>query len=262
MSFTGAWDILGHESAPQQEHRLRVLCHESHNVILPRSLDFCDLPRGNVAETDLNDLWRMASNRSAGQKVIVLRDDDEPFVSCELPDVFVVLASKTHISYVTTTGKPPHKNINEAKRQILVNQRFHATDPRRRRSRSAANAKQARISSLVSSGKSARISASVMPAARYSSTSDTVMRSPRMQGYPLRLPGSIVMRSSSEDVIPTVYDWPVDAAKPKRRGQARCRVDACSNELFVPLNPRQKLGIFSGEFPFAIRNLPWLSPGR
>ncbi len=41
----------------------------------------------------------------------------------------------------------------------------------RRRSRSAANAKQARISSRVKSGKSSRISCSVIPDAKYSKTS-------------------------------------------------------------------------------------------
>ena len=63
----------------------------------------------------------------------------------------------------------------------------------RRRSRAAAKANTARMCSVRRSGKSARISASVMPPARYSSTSATVMRVPRMQGLPLRTPGVTVM---------------------------------------------------------------------
>ena len=63
------------------------------------------------------------------------------------------------------------------------------------RSRSAANARQARMSSSVNSGKSARICACVIPEARYSRTSVTVIRMPRMQGLPPRLPGEAVMRS-------------------------------------------------------------------
>src|SRR5436190_18849692 len=50
------------------------------------------------------------------------------------------------------------------------------------------------MSSLVRSGKSARMSSMDMPPARYSSTSWTVMRIPRMHGWPLRLPGSMVIR--------------------------------------------------------------------
>src|SRR5216684_1312250 len=65
------------------------------------------------------------------------------------------------------------------------------------RSRSAAKARQARMSSCVRSGKSSRISCSDMPEARYSSTSYTVMRMPRMQGFPPRLPGSIEILSWS-----------------------------------------------------------------
>jgi hypothetical protein len=65
---------------------------------------------------------------------------------------------------------------------------------RHRRSRSAANTKQARTSSISSSGKSQTISASVMPEARYSRMSVTVIRSPRTHGLPLRLPGSTVIR--------------------------------------------------------------------
>ena len=78
---------------------------------------------------------------------------------------------------------------------------LHATDPSNRRSRSAANTKQARTSSIASSGKSRTISASVMPEARYSRMSVTVIRSPRTHGLPLRLPGSTVIRFKSSDDI-------------------------------------------------------------
>lgn len=186
-----------------------------------------------VSEADLNDLWGMASHQSPGQKVVVFRDDSEPFVFRQPPDALVVVASKPDITNVTTPGKSRRQGIEKTKRQILVDQRLHATDPRRRRSRSAANTKQARISSLVSSGKLAKISASVMPEARYSRTSETVIRSPRIQGFPLRLPGSTVMRSNSSDVMPAVYDRRLATAKPLKC----CR-------LTPGLNPRQFPGIF------------------
>ncbi len=65
------------------------------------------------------------------------------------------------------------------------------------RSRSAANASHARMSSRFRSGKSARISPSDMPDARNSSTSYTVRRRPRMHGFPPRFPGSSVITCRS-----------------------------------------------------------------
>jgi hypothetical protein len=47
----------------------------------------------------------------------------------------------------------------------------------------------------LSDGKSARIAASVMPEARYSRISVTVMRDPAMHGLPPRTPGVVVMYS-------------------------------------------------------------------
>ncbi len=82
---------------------------------------------------------------------------------------------------------------DKSRRKIFIQQQLHATKISDFRSRSAANAKQARMSSSVRYGKSRRISVCVIPDARYPSTSPTVIRRPRMQGFPLRLPGSIVM---------------------------------------------------------------------
>ncbi len=49
------------------------------------------------------------------------------------------------------------------------------------------------MSERVNSGKSTTISSGVIPPARYSKTSWTVIRSPRTQGFPLRLSGSMVI---------------------------------------------------------------------
>jgi len=179
---------------PQQEYGLPVLCRKSLDIVHSSLKDGCDLLRGRVAEAHLNHLRRMATDQSTGQKVVVFCENAESFVPRKPPYPLIVFARERHVPNMATAGKAWHKNVNEPKRQVLVDQRFHATDPRSRRSRSAANAKQARMSSLVSSGKSARISASVIPDARYSSTSETVIRRPRTQGFPLRLPGSTVMR--------------------------------------------------------------------
>lgn len=60
--------------------------------------------------------------------------------------------------------------------------------PTVRRSRSAAYARQARMSSRVSCGNSSVNCCSDMPPARYPSTSPTVMRVPRTHGFPNGFP--------------------------------------------------------------------------
>jgi hypothetical protein len=180
--------------SPQQKDRLGVLPDESLNVVHSSPQKIRNFTGRGVAKTYLDDLWRMPSHQGPGKEIIVFRDDDEASRLGESPDSFIILVGEPDIAHVATAGKARQKNFHEPKRQILVEKSLHATDPRRRRSRSAAKAKQARISSLVSSGKSERISASVIPEARYSSTSETVIRKPRMQGFPLRFPGSTVIR--------------------------------------------------------------------
>src|SRR5204863_7395590 len=106
-----------------------------------------------------------------------------------------------------TLGGCPSRKLRSWKsaslREVLVEEQPHAGGTEtNKRSRSAAKARQARMSSRVKSGKSRRISSSLIPDARYSRTSVTVTRRPRMQGFPPRLPGSTVIRerqSMSQD---------------------------------------------------------------
>ncbi len=71
-------------------------------------------------------------------------------------------------------------------REVLVEQESHSEggNDTNRRSRSAAKDRQALMSSRVRSVKSDSISSPDMPEARYSRTSYTVVRMPRMQGFP------------------------------------------------------------------------------
>ena len=99
---------------------------------------------------------------------------------------------------VLTGGEVRMKNIHEPRAEVLVVEELHAAGGTASlRSRAAANVKQARMSSRSRLGKSARIRSSVMPPARYSRTSYTVMRVSRMQGLPPRTPVVILIRSSS-----------------------------------------------------------------
>jgi hypothetical protein len=47
-----------------------------------------------------------------------------------------------------------------------------------------------------------------------------VIRNPRMQGLPLRLPGSTVMRFKRSEVIEGILGWPIGAGK---GGRKRCQ---------------------------------------
>ena len=86
------------------------------------------------------------------------------------------------------------ERLSESVADVFIEEQLHATELANRRSRAAAKARQARMSSRVRSGKSVRTWSSVMPAARYSNTSYTVILVPLTQGLPLRTPGFIEIR--------------------------------------------------------------------
>ena len=149
---------------------------------------------GTVAPANPDHLRWVAAQKAQLVKVGILRNDHEAFRGGILPDGFVVRAAKPDIANVTTVREYVYQGAHEPVRQVLVEEQVHVGGiSRSRRSRSAAKAKQARISSRVRSGKSLRISFSDMPEARYSRTSYTVIRSPRIHGFPPRFPGSIVI---------------------------------------------------------------------
>src|SRR5258705_13873900 len=112
-----------------------------------------------------------------------------------VPILLILSGAKANVSHVHAAGKVAGENSHEFVDQVLVKQQRHATELASRRSRAAANARAARMSSRVRSGKSLRISSSVIPPARYSSRSYTVMRVPLMHGLPLRTVGFTETRS-------------------------------------------------------------------
>src|SRR2546422_5189361 len=118
-----------------------------------------------------------------------------PWLGGVLPDGVVVGSLQADLADMRRARVQVCESGQKTGREILVEEQPHAggTDTNLR-SRSAAKARQARRSSRVRSGKSRRISSSLIPDARYSKTSVTVIRRPRMQGLPPRLPGSNVIR--------------------------------------------------------------------
>src|SRR5574341_2018251 len=105
-------------------------------------------------------------------KISVLGHDHEPVLGCIGPHCFIVGRLQANVTDVRGAWVGIRKRPYQPGRQVVVEEQFHAGGTERSlRSRSAANARQARISSRVRSGKSARISSSDMPEARYSRTS-------------------------------------------------------------------------------------------
>src|SRR5437870_2305968 len=104
-------------------------------------------------------------------KVSVFGNDDVTLLLCERPDESVVGAKEAVKLDVRRAGIEIENLRDNSIGQVLIEQELHAAGVKSLRSRSAAKARQALMSSRVSSEKSARISSSVMPEARYSSTS-------------------------------------------------------------------------------------------
>jgi hypothetical protein len=147
-----------------------------------------------IAKPDPNAFRRRTEKQGPLPEILILRNNNEAARGCKIPNFGIVSARQASVAYMKAAGKFFGECLAQLVGQILVEQQhgYSAGTTDSQRSRSAAKARQALMSSRVKSGNSSRISVSDMPEARYSSTSYTVIRSPRMQGFPLRLPGSIV----------------------------------------------------------------------
>lgn len=94
-------------------------------------------------------------------------NDDEIMVSGVAPDRFVVVGGHAEEADMVGVGVEGDEQPDKACGEILIEEEFHAAlGENRRRSRSAAKARQARMSSSRNSGKSARIALTLMPEAR------------------------------------------------------------------------------------------------
>src|SRR5262245_29968966 len=135
----------------------------------------------------------MAEQQAARLEIRVFRDNRKAVRSGVFPDFGIRRVSHPEFADVCALRENIGQQPWQSRRKILVKQEFHAGKVANLRSRSAANARQARMSSSVRSGNSATISSGVIPPARYSNTSVTAIRKPLMHGLPPRLSGSIVM---------------------------------------------------------------------
>jgi hypothetical protein len=139
---------------------------------------------------------RVAQQEAPLVEIGVLRDDRKAVGDGVSPDAIVVCRLQANLADMSRARVKIAEDHEQTGREVLVEEQPHAGGTETNlRSRSAAKARQARMSSRVKSGRSRRMSSSVIPDARYCRTSVTVIRRPRMQGFPPRLPGSNVIRA-------------------------------------------------------------------
>ncbi len=97
----------------------------------------------------------------------VLGHDDVAMSGCVVPHGVVRGLRQPNVANVRRSGEEVSQGSNQPGREVLVEQEPHAGGSAiRRRSRSAAKARHARMSSGVRSGKSRRISSCDIPDAR------------------------------------------------------------------------------------------------
>lgn len=170
---------------------------ERSDVRLMPAQEGFDHGRGAITGSNPNHFRRVAEEEAALMEIGIFGHDREAMLNRILPDRVIAGRAEIGVAHMLGVGVVVLQGGDESIRQVVIEEQLHEGGRDTSfRSRSAAKARQARMSSRVRSGKSFRMFSSLMPEARYSSTSYTVMRNPRMQGLPPRLPGSIVMRCS------------------------------------------------------------------
>ncbi len=126
---------------------------------------------GTVPGPDPNNLGWETEQETALAEVGILRNNDEIFLAGIIPHSLVIRMLKPEPAHMTGAGKKGGKRFYQSGGKVLIEEKLHSEIVSSFRSRSAAKARQALMSSEVRSGKSFRISSSVMPEAKYSRTS-------------------------------------------------------------------------------------------
>lgn len=127
---------------------------------------------GAVADSNPHHLRRGAKEKAALMKISVFRHDGEAVLGGILPNGVIAGRTEPNVAHVRGVGVLGREGRDESMREVMVEEESHEGGRETSfRSRSAAKVRQARMSSRVRSGKSLRMSSSLMPDARYSRTS-------------------------------------------------------------------------------------------
>ena len=134
-------------------------------VLAEAANDFVECPqhRGNlmggaIAQPDPDDFGRKSEKEATLMEFRVLRNDGEVPEPRKFPDDLIIGTLQAERSDVRRTGVERGQHFDQTVREVLVEWELHEVTVSSFRSRSAAKARQALISSAVRSGKSRRIS--------------------------------------------------------------------------------------------------------
>ena len=144
--FVGAL-LLGPGTKPQYQTRFFIPLDEPRNERARRPQQTLDLSGRTVGGAKPDDLGRVPAENASFLKVGVLRDDCEPVVFGILPNDVIVGAAQSAFMHMGRTGINIGQHVGQARRKIFVEEKLHAFEISSLRSRSAAYARQARMSS-------------------------------------------------------------------------------------------------------------------
>src|SRR5437016_2604829 len=108
----------------------------------------------------------MTEQKTSLVEICIFGNNNEVMALRVFPNICIACCFQSHISNMLTVRIYISEGTYQTMREILVKQQLHAPTRNNLRSRSAANARHALMSSRVRSGKSVRISSSDMPDAR------------------------------------------------------------------------------------------------
>lgn len=127
---------------------------------------------GAVADSNPHHFRWVAKEKASLMKIGVFCHDDETVLGRILPDGVVTSRAQPNVAHMRGVRIIMLEGRDQSIGEVVIEEQFHLGGRDTSfRSRSAANARHARISSRVRSGKSLRMSPSLMPDARYSRTS-------------------------------------------------------------------------------------------
>ncbi len=151
----------------QTQKRAFFVFFESKQFRMVFAQNGLDIFRLAVSPLDPDHFRRVSIEEAALVKISVLRHDGQAVLGGIIPDGLIISSVQVDLSYMDRFRVQICNCLHQVGREVLVKQKFHFREADTSfRSRSAAKARQARISSLFRSGKSLRISSSDIPEAR------------------------------------------------------------------------------------------------
>ena len=130
-----------------QERRFQVGL-ELEEVLMGASNHLVDLACGAVSAPDPDDLGRMTECETELVEISVLGEDDQSAIKSRTPDDVVIRALQGQAADVNGARDQVFEPPDQPERKVVIDEQLHPAEmDSRRRSRSAANARHARMSS-------------------------------------------------------------------------------------------------------------------